>query len=124
VLTVYIAVDGASDAIEFYRRAFGAVERQQLTVSESGPIGHAEIEIGDNVLFLADQYPPRGWLAPPNLDGRSSALVLSVDDCEAAISRAVAAGATLEREVGEQPGGRGGWVTDPFGHQWNIWTPG
>jgi PhnB protein len=119
----YICVDGASGAIDFYKRAFGAVERCRLPVSPDGPLGHAELQIGGAVLFLADEYPQNNWLAPPHLAGTSASLVLAVNDCDAAIQRALDAGATLERPVAEGHDGRGGWIIDPFGHRWNIMTP-
>jgi PhnB protein len=119
----YICVDGAAEAIAFYERAFGARERCRLPVSGGGPLGHAEVAIGDSVLFLADEYPPKNWRSPASLGANSASIVLSVDDCDATMKRAIDAGATLERPVADQPGGRGGWVIDPFGHHWNIMTP-
>lgn len=119
----YICVDGASDAIAFYQRAFGARERCRLPVSEGGPLGHAEVAIGDSVLFLADEYPQNNWRSPASLGANSASIVLAVDDCEAAMKQAIDAGATLERPIADQPGARGGWVIDPFGHHWNIMTP-
>jgi PhnB protein len=120
----YICVDGAAAAIEFYKRAFGAQERCRLPVSEGGPLGHAELAIGNTVLFLADEYPQNNWLAPPHLAGTAASLVLAVDDCDAAFQRAIDAGATLERPITDGHDGRGGWLIDPYGHHWNVMTPG
>lgn len=116
----YICVHGAAAAIDFYKSAFGAEEVKRLPVP-TGEIGHAEIRIGGAALFLADEYPPQNWVSPHSLDGKSSAqLVLAVDDCEAAIERAVTAGAKVIREITDGEAGRGGWIEDPFGHRWNI----
>ncbi len=118
----YICVKGAADAIEFYKRALGAEERVRLPVP-TGELGHAELAIGSTILLLADEYPQNNWLAPASLAGSAASLVLTVDDCAAAVQRAVDAGATLERPIADGPGGRGGWLIDPYGHRWNIMTP-
>ena len=103
----YICVDGAAEAIDFYTRAFGAQERCRLPVSEGGPLGHAEIRIGNTVLFLADEYPQYNWLAPPHLAGNAASLVLAVEDCDAAFQRAIDAGATVHRPIADGHDGRG-----------------
>ena len=119
-VTPYLTVRDAAAAIEFYVAAFGAVEHHRL-VGEDGRIGHAEISIGDCRLALADEYPEYDVYGPESLGGATTAFTLDVDDADAAVSRAVAAGATVLREVADQfHGHRTGAVRDPFGHRWNL----
>lgn len=120
-VTAYLCAKGASDAIDFYERAFGAKERYRLP-NPDGTLGHAEIEIGDTVLYLSDEAPALGVFSPSTLKGNSTSFVLDVPDCDAAFQRAVDAGATVERPMTDQPYGRSGWVVDPFGHRWSIMT--
>src|SRR5262245_10237915 len=84
----YICVKGAAEAIDYYSRAFGAVERRRMTVP-TGELGHAELQIGKGILFLADEYPAQQWLSPTSLSGRSVGLVLAVDKCEAVMQQAI-----------------------------------
>lgn len=118
----YLCAKGASDAIAFYEQAFGAVEAYRLPNAD-GTLGHAEITIGDTTLFLSDEAPSLGVFSPATLKGNSCSFVVDVADADAAVARAVAAGATIERPVTDSPYGRGGWVVDPFGHRWNLMTP-
>ena len=120
-VTTYLCVDGASDAIEFYKRAFGAEELYRLP-NPDGRLGHAEIKIGDTVLMLSDEWPEGGVRSPLTLDGSCVSLVLDLPDCDAAFGRAIEAGAKVERPLKDEPYGRGGWVIDPFGHRWSIMT--
>ena len=120
-VTAYLCAKGASDAIDFYERAFGAKERYRLP-NPDGTLGHAEIEIGDTVLYLSDEAPALGVFSPSTLKGNSTSFVIDVPDCDAAFQRAVDAGATVERPMTDQPYGRSGWVVDPFGHRWSIMT--
>src|SRR5690242_13238574 len=120
-LTPYLVVDGAAKAIEFYKQAFGAVELYHM--DSEGRIGHAELQIGDSRFMLADEFPERGIRAPePGRPGGDS-LLLYVDNVDAVVDRAVAAGATLERKVENQfYGDRSGGIIDPFGHRWYVAT--
>ena len=119
-LFAYLHVADAARAIEFYRQAFGATEKFRLT-EPGGRIGHAELMIGGTVLMLSDEYPEYGIRGPQTIGGTSVTLHLHVDDADALIRRAVAAGATLEREPQDQfYGERSGSVLDPFGHRWTI----
>lgn len=120
-VTPYLCAKGASDAIEFYKRAFGAEERYRLD-DESGRIGHAEIVVHGSVLYISDEWPEMGVLSPATLSGHSTSFVVDVPDVDAAFQRAVDAGATVERPIKDEPYGRGGWVIDPFGHRWSIQT--
>jgi PhnB protein len=120
-VTTYICASGAADAIEFYKRAFGAEERYRLPQPD-GRLGHAEITIGDTLLMISDEWPEMRVLSPATLGGNSVSLVLDVPDADAAFQRAVEAGARVERPLKDEPYGRGGWVIDPFGHRWSIMT--
>jgi PhnB protein len=120
-VTPYFCVNGAAEALEFYKRAFAAQERYRIPWE--GRIGHAEIVIGETVLFLSDEAPDLGVLSPTTLRGNSVSFTLSVPEAEAAFQRALDAGATVERPLKNEPYGRTGWVIDPFGHRWAIQTP-
>jgi len=121
-LTPYLIVDGAAAAIDFYTRAFGAVEVMRMPGAH-GRIGHAEIKIGDSPLMLADEDPAMGYRGPKEGGGNAISLVLYVEDCDAVVARAVAAGARVTRPVEDQfYGDRSGGITDPFGHSWYVMT--
>jgi len=121
-LTPYLIVDGAAAAIDFYVRAFGAVEVMRMP-APNGRIGHAEVRIGDSHLMLADEDPSMGYRGPKSGGGNAVSLLLYAEDCDAVIERAVAAGATLTRPPADQfYGDRSGGVTDPFGHSWYVST--
>ena len=121
-LSPYLTVNGAAAAIDFYRAAFGARELFRLT-GPDGRIGHAELRIGDATVMLSDEWPDFGALSPPSIGGSPVKLHLYVDDCDAVVARAVAAGATLMRLVTDQfYGDRSGMIADPFGHSWFVAT--
>ena len=121
-LTPYLIVAGAARAIEFYKSVFGATERMRLG-GPDGKIGHAELEIGDSLIMLADEHPEMGALAPPTVGGTPVGLHVYVADVDAVAAKAVAAGATLKRPVENQfYGDRLGSLIDPFGHLWHIST--
>src|SRR4051812_15107984 len=121
-ITPHLVVKGASEAIEFYKRAFGAEELSRMPFP--GPdgqmkLGHAELRIGDSRLFLADEFPEYGATGPT---GKSPVTVhLYVTDADAAFDRAVEAGATVRMPLADMFwGDRYGLVVDPFGHSWSI----
>jgi PhnB protein len=118
-VTAYLCANGAAEAIDFYKRAFGAEERYRME-DASGRIGHAEITIGDTTLFLSDEWAEMGVLSPKTLGGHPVSFVIDVAEVDAAFQRAVDAGATVERPLKDEPFGRAGWVVDPFGHRWCI----
>lgn len=122
-ISPYLSVPDARAAITFYAEAFGAVPRGESYVMEDGRIGHAELLIGGSVLMLADEFPEAGLSGPHALGGVSASLHLEVPDVDAVVARALAAGATLEREVADAPYGRTGVVRDPAGHRWLVQTP-
>lgn len=116
----YLRVKGAGQAIEFYKRAFGAVEKFRLT-EPSGRIGHCELIFGNTTLMLSEEYPEYGFLGPQSIGGTSISIHLHLDDADAAIERAVGAGATVIRAASDAfYGERSGTVRDPFGHEWML----
>ena len=121
-LNAYLAVDDAAAAIEFYKRAFGANERSRIP-GPDGKIGHAELEIGDSVVMLADPFPESSYAAPKQLGGTSVGLLLYTEDVDATVQKATDAGGTISMPVQDMFwGDRFGQVTDPFGHVWQIAT--
>lgn len=116
----YITVRDGGAAIEFYRRAFGAVETNRMS-DPNGKVGHAELRIGDAVMMLSDEFPEYGARSPETIGGSPVMLHLYVEDVDAVVESAVAAGATLAEPVADQfYGDRGGKLVDPFGHRWWI----
>ena len=121
-ITPYICVKDAARAIEFYKVAFGATETMRIG-APGGKVGHAEVRIGDAALMLADEFPEMEFRGPQTLGGSPVMLRLYVEDADAAVERAVRAGATLKRPVADQfYGDRGGQIVDPFGHSWWLAT--
>jgi len=110
----YILVKNAARAIDFYKSVFGAEECGARFTDPSGRIGHAELQIGNSKIMLADEHPPAHVFAP-------MLFFLRVPDADAAVQKAVAAGATLSRPIANEAyGERSGVVQDPFGHSWMI----
>ncbi len=121
-VTPYLIVKGAARALEFYKKAFGAVERFRMA-DPSGKVGHAEIQIGDSVIMLADEFPEMDALAPQTPGVTPVGIHLYVEDVDRMAAQALAAGATVKRAVQDQfYGDRSGTVIDPFGHAWTIAT--
>jgi PhnB protein len=116
----YLRVKDAGRAIEFYKQAFGAVEKFRLT-EPSGRIGHCELLFGTTTLMLSEEYPEYGFLGPQSVGGTSVSIHLHLDDADAAIERAVAAGGAVIRPASDAfYGERSGTVRDPFGHEWML----
>jgi PhnB protein len=121
-LTPYLIVADAAAAIAFYQRVFGAKLRMKLD-GPDGKIGHAELEIGNSLIMLADEHPEMGALSPKTVGGTPVGLHVYLEDVDAVAAKAVAAGATLKRPVENQfYGDRLGSIVDPFGHLWHIST--
>ncbi|MHB8472594.1 MAG: VOC family protein [Gammaproteobacteria bacterium] len=123
-LTPYINIKGAVAAIEFYKKAFGAKENGRITMAD-GTVAHAEIQIGDSKIMLAEESAQWDNKSPQTLGGSPVCLCLYVEDVDAVFMQALAAGATVtgEMEVKDQfYGDRTGSLTDPFGHKWTIMT--
>lgn len=116
----YLRVRRAADAIDFYKKAFGATELFRLT-EPAGRIGHAEIKIGATTLMLSEEYPECGIVGPEALGGTTFAIHLHVDNADAWMARAVEAGAVITRPATDAfYGERSGTVRDPFGHEWLL----
>jgi PhnB protein len=120
--TPYLIIKGAADAIDFYKRAFGATEMLRMA-DPQGRVGHAEIKIGDSVIMLADEHPGMGYRGPRSLGGSSVSILLYLEDVDEVFERAVKAGARVQRPVMNQfYGDRSGTLEDPFGHVWTVAT--
>jgi len=120
--TPYLIIKGAAEAIEFYKRAFGATEMLRMA-DPQGKVGHAEIKIGDSVIMLADEHPAMGYRGPRSLGGSSVSILLYLEDVDGVFERAVKAGAKAQRPVMNQfYGDRSGTLEDPFGHVWTVAT--
>jgi PhnB protein len=117
-LTPYLIIQGASDAIAFYKAAFGATETARHVV-ERGRIMHAEIRVGDSPIMLADEAPEMNARSPKSFGGSPVSLMLYVEDVDVSFDRAVEAGARVIRPVeARDHGDRMGGVEDPFGYSW------
>jgi PhnB protein len=123
-VTPYLSIKGAADALAFYERAFGAKELYRLPMPD-GRIGHAEIQIGDSRIMLADEndMPDAVAKSPAALGGTSFGILLYGENVDARFKRAVDAGAKVVRPVADQfYGDRSGTILDPFGHVWTFST--
>ncbi len=118
----YLTVDGASAAIDFYVKVFGAKERMRME-APGGKIGHAEIEIGRGLVMLSDEFPDMGTKSPGTVGGTPVTVMAYVEDVDATFRRALDGGATEVRPVENQfYGDRSGLFEDPFGHLWYVAT--
>src|SRR5438445_11830452 len=120
--TPYLIIKGAADAIEFYKKAFGATEIMRFP-APGGKIGHAEIKIGDSPIMLADEFSEMGYKSPQTLGGSPVSIMIYVEDVDTVFKQAIAAGAKEQRPVKDQfYGDRLGTLEDPFGHVWHVST--
>lgn len=122
-VTPSLCVRNAADAIEFYKKALGATELMRMKTPD-GKIMHAELQIGDSIIFLSDEFPEMGKTrSPQTLGGTTGTLNLYVDDVDSSFKRAVDAGGTSAMPVTDMFwGDRYGQVTDPYGHTWGLAT--
>jgi PhnB protein len=121
-VTPYLVLDNAAQAIEYYKRAFGAKEIVRMD-GPPGKIGHAELKIGDSMLMLADEMPGSSGRSPKSLGGTTTGVFLYVEDVDATFNQAVAAGAKTEMPPTDMFwGDRFGKLIDPFGHSWALAT--
>jgi PhnB protein len=121
-VTPYLTVDDAAEAIDYYKKVFGAKERVRME-APGGKVGHAELEIGGSLVMLSDPFPQASTRSPKELGGTSASVFLYVEDVDAVVKQAVDSGATVTMEVADQFwGDRFGSVQDPFGHVWSIAT--
>jgi PhnB protein len=121
-LQPYLYFKNAADAIAFYAKAFGATERMRMP-DQKGRIMHAEINLGDSCIMMADENADMGAYSPEHYGGAPMSLVLYVEDCDAVYKKALAAGAKSLREPADQfYGDRTAGLADPFGFHWYIGT--
>jgi PhnB protein len=121
-VTPYLTLDDATAAIEFYKDAFGATERVRMEAPD-GSIGHAELQIGDSILMLADVTPQSSTKPPSELGGTSAGVFLYVEDVDKVVAQATKAGAVVTQEVADMFwGDRFGSLRDPYGHVWSVAT--
>jgi PhnB protein len=122
-LTPYLVVRGAGQAIEFYKKAFGAEEINRMPGPDGKSVMHAELKIGDSRLFLGDEFPDMGSLGPHGIGGTSVVIHFYTEDADAVFNQAVAAGAQVRMPLQDMFwGDRYGQITDPFGHRWSLAT--
>ena len=120
-VTPYLIIKGASDAIEFYKKAFGATELFRM--DHQGKVGHAELKIGDSPIMLADESTEMGYKSPTTLGGSPVSIMIYVDDVDTIFKQAIGAGGKEQKAVQDQfYGDRSGTLTDPFGHVWHVAT--
>ena len=121
-VTPHLVCEGAADAIEFYKKAFNAVENARMP-GPNGKIMHAQIRIGDSNIMLVDDFPEQGCVGPKHLKGTPVTLHLYVEDVDASYKQAIDAGATARMPPADMFwGDRYGVLIDPFGHSWSIAT--
>ncbi len=121
-ITPYLTVKDAKQAIDFYKRAFGARERVTMPTPD-GKVAHAELQLADSIIMLGEECPEHGSVSPETLEGSPVGLALYVEDVDKAFNRAVSAGASVKEPVNDKFwGDRAGALTDPFGHKWMLLT--
>ncbi len=121
-LTPALTVHDGKAAVDFYQLAFGATVRHVMDMPD-GKIMHAELQVGDSVIMLSDEFPDYGALSPQSIGGTASSLNIYVDDVDTVFNQAVSAGASVTRPVADQFwGDRTGYLLDPFGHKWSVAT--
>ena len=120
-VTPYLIIKGAADAIDFYKKAFGATELFRM--EHEGKVGHAEIKIGDSPIMLADEHPGMGYVSPKTLGGTPVSLMIYVENVDKIYNQAVKSGGEEVKPLQDQfYGDRSGTLKDPFGHVWTVAT--
>jgi PhnB protein len=121
-VTPYLVIKGAAKAIEYYKNVFGATEVVRMD-DPSGRVGHAELQIGNSRIMLADENPNMGTRSAESIGASPVSLLVYIPDCDKVVAKAVAGGAKILKPVQDQfYGDRSGFIQDPFGHQWGIAT--
>ena len=121
-VTPYLCCKNAAAAMEFYKSVFDAIELMRIAQPD-GTIGHAELKIGESVIMLADEFPDLDVRSPQSLGGSAVSILVYVENVDAVVAKALAAGSKLQRPVADQfYGDRSGKLVDPFGHVWMIAT--
>jgi len=119
----HLAVRGGVEAMEFYKKAFGAEERGRFMAPDGKQLMHGEVKIGDSIVMLGEENPQRGCPGPQSAGGTTVTLYLYVEDADRVFNQAMAAGAKSVMPVSDMFwGDRAGTLADPFGHQWTIAT--
>jgi uncharacterized glyoxalase superfamily protein PhnB len=122
-LTPYLICRNAASAIEYYKKAFGAVQKGDVMAGPEGKVMHAEVRIGDSLIMVADEFPEWGSLSPQSIGGSGMGLHIYVEDVDAAFDKAIGAGGIVEMPVADMFwGDRYGKLVDPFGHKWSVAT--
>ena len=120
-VTPYLCIKGAVQALEYYKKAFGAIELFRM--EHDGKIGHAEIKIGDSPIMLADEFPEMGFVSPQTLGGSPVGIMIYVEDVDTVFKQAIDSGGIEKKALEDQfYGDRSGTLTDPFGHVWTVAT--
>jgi PhnB protein len=121
-VTPYLVIKGAAKAIEYYKNVFGATVVVRMD-GPDGQVGHAELQIGDSRIMLADENPKMGHLSAQTIGASPVSLYVYLPDCDKVVAKAVEEGAKIQRPVEDQfYGDRSGFIQDPFGHLWGIAT--
>lgn len=121
-ITPYLLVRNAAAAMDYYAKAFGAVEIERYAMPD-GRIMHADMKIGDSHFMLADENPEAGFVGPETVGGTTFGMALYVDNVDEMFNRAIDAGGKVQRALANQfYGDRNGTLTDPFGHKWTVST--
>jgi PhnB protein len=121
-VTPYLIIKGAADAIEYYKKSFGATELFRMPTPD-GKIGHAELKIGDSPIMLSDEHPDLGHVGPQTLGGTPVGIMIYVDDVDTIYKRAISGGGQEIKPLQDQfYGDRSGTLKDPFGHMWTVAT--
>jgi PhnB protein len=121
-VTPYLVIKGAAKAIDFYKSVFGATEVMRMD-GPDGRVGHAELQIGDSRIMLADENPSIGARSAESIGASPVSLLIYIPDCDKVVAKAVAGGAKILKPVQDQfYGDRSGFIQDPFGHLWGIAT--
>jgi PhnB protein len=122
-LTPYLFINGAAQAIEFYKKVFGAKEIEKHFMGDDGRVCHAELQFGDSLMMLADEFPEYHAKAPKTIGGTPVSLALSVPNVDEVFALAIKEGATELQAVKDQfYGERAGMFVDPWGHMWHVST--
>jgi PhnB protein len=121
-VTPYLVIKGAAKAIDYYKNVFGATVVVRMD-APGGKVGHAELQIGDSRIMLADENPAMGNRSAETIGGSPVSLYVYIPDCDKVVAKAVAEGAKILKPVQDQfYGDRSGFIQDPFGHLWGIAT--
>lgn len=118
-----LSVRRGREAVAFYRAAFGAIEEHRVGGTDEDEEVVAQLSVGGTSFWVSDESPAHGNFSPESLTGSTTRMLLVSDDPEAALERAVAAGATVVYPVDDRHGWRLGRIEDPYGHHWEIGRP-